>query len=361
MADTALDRGRQAKRKVPSREETPKLAPQNEVIYRRPPFYMRAGDLRATLGVTAAALSQSIKKIAATLPDGERLVQRKGALTLLDPDLVRAILIDRGLSYPESALVFAIMICKGGAGKTAVSLYLATRLSSYGCRILLVDADPQGNLTQSFYLDDIGENTKVLNNIIGTSKPIRDIIIPVTKNLHLVPSTLVNSSLDDKLAKATIDFKSAIRTKIDAVRQDYDFVLIDCAPALSYTNYSAAAAADLMVLPVNPDEYSKIGLGQTLDSVEAVEEGRGFKVPKKIIFNKFDAREYTSVRYLQEVTAGRKEQMFSTLIRTSADVKNAVSKKQDLFLDTRSTAREDFDALAKEILGINGLNLRKRR
>ena len=295
----------------------------------------------------------------------EKPMQRAGASKCVSWKAVRAILEDRGYSYPRKAHVVAAMICKGGTGKTTTIFYTGMRLSSYGARVLLIAADPQGNLTSSFDLKrygvEINAKTPVLIDVIEDKCDLEEVIINVTPNLHLVPSTPMNSAMDGKIRDKHLNASLVIRDRIKGVLKDYDYILIDCAPTLNLTNLAAVAAADTVFLPVNPDTYSQIGLEQTLAEITRVRRAfKDVKVETKIIFTKFDGREVTSLHFLGEIAKDRKDQLYETVIRTSADVKNAIFRGEDLFSVTRSTACADYNDLTKELMGLKKLNLRKR-
>jgi chromosome partitioning protein len=102
-----------------------------------------------------------------------------------------------------------------------------------------------------------------------------------------------------------------------------------------------------------------LGLEQTLVELRQIEQDFDFKVDKKIIFTKYDGREFTSLKYLAEIAEKYKDLRLNTAIRTSADLKNAITKKEDLFSYKKSTGREDYDSFAKEVMGLDKLVSRK--
>jgi chromosome partitioning protein len=305
-------------------------------------------------------MNEIFKKAGTNLVNDEG--KRSGAKSVT-PEQVRKILQMRGFEYPQRARVIAFMICKGGTGKTTSSFFLSQRIASYGARVLMIDADPQGNLTAAFALEQYGfelnEETPVLVDVFTGESELKDVIVNVTPSLHLVPSTPMNSTLDSRIRENFKNPSLALRNKLKPLLSSYDYILIDCAPALNLTNTAMVSASDLVILPVNPDNFSQIGLNQTLDEIETIERDFSLDVETKIIFTRFDAREFTSLRYLSEIASNRKEQMYETVIKTSADVKNVITKQEDLFTYSKSSAKADYDNLTKEIMGLKK-GLRKK-
>jgi chromosome partitioning protein len=249
------------------------------------------------------------------------------------------------------------MICKGGVGKTTSTYFSAQRLSSYGAKVLVIDADPQGNLTSAFNLEQYGvgidEETPVLLDVITSQCTIDESIIPVTLNLHLLPSTPLNANLDGKIRDNYKNPSLPVKKVIAQVMDRYDYILIDCAPALNLTNTAVVCASDMVILPVAPDKFSQLGLNQTLQELSQIESDFSLTFNKKILFTKYDGREFTSLKYLTDIAEKYNDLRFNTAIRTSADVKNAITKREDLYSYKKSNAKEDYDSFVFELMGLD--------
>jgi chromosome partitioning protein len=249
------------------------------------------------------------------------------------------------------------MMCKGGVGKTTSTYYLAQRLSAYGAKVLAIDGDAQGNLTSSFALEKLGfsvdEKTPILVDVLTERVALDHALVEVTPGMHLLPSTPLNANLEGRIRERFKNPSIPLKKLLEPILGRYDYVLIDCAPALNLTNTAIVSASDLVVLPVMPDFYSQLGLGQTLNEIAQIEEDFGLSIEKRIIFTKYDAREFTSLKYLGEIASQHEDKRFLTAIRVSADVKNAVTKNEDLFAMKKSTAKEDYDAFAQELMGLD--------
>lgn len=348
-------------------------APQRVEGAFRQPFGMKSTDLRDTIGVSTAAMSDILKKAGASYLDS---TSRTGAARLVHPEAVRRILTDRGFSFPLKksgrAHVIAIQITKGGAGKTTTSYVVATRISALGGKVLVVDADPQSNLTTAFELEqyglDIDEETAILADLFEKKRAeesltVEDLIISVTPNLHIVPSTLLNSNLELRLQGSAINVLEAMRQKFAAVMNKYDYIIFDCAPSLSSTNAAIACFANTVVLPVYPDKLCVSGLNQTLGELARLKSqwpSLQRTMNERIIFSRFDGREVTSVHYMSQLYRDYPEKMYANYIRTSTELKNSIHFNRHLFEATRSGVAEDFDKLVKEIIGLDTVTLRKK-
>ena len=343
----------------------------------REDYYMNSNDLRETFGLSAPAMSSLFTKLNIQFAE-----DKSGKTKKLPPSEVRRILEARGYIFPIRANKKAVGVCKGGTGKTSTTFFTGIRTSSYGNRVLLIDADTQGNLTEAFDLEKLGfeltPETPVLLDVLQDAeelaelkskkmKPkrdyitIKDSIVKVSPHLHLIPSTQMNSNLDNWFNKKQRNVKATVRNILEPIIQDYDYIIFDCAPSLSSTNASIFGAVDQVILPINGDRFSVIAIRDTLNEIVRLEDEYSFEVQKQLLFTRFDEREYVSKKYLGEVASEYGPLMYSTVIKQCADIKTAISKGEDLFsLSKKSSARMDYDSFTKEVMGLNKKTLRKR-
>ncbi len=317
-------------------------------------FGLRSVDFRTALNVSPATFSELLKKNGVY---SEKDPPKKGASKVIQPNEARGIFEKRGFSYPKTARVLSFMMCKGGVGKTTSALYLAQRLSTYGAKVLVIDADSQGNLTSALALDrfkfEVDESTPILVDVLTGAATIEEAIVAVTPTFHIIPSNPLNATLEGKIREAFKNPSLPIKRAIEPLLSRYEFIIFDCAPALNLTNTAIISASHQVILPVSPDKFSQLGLNQTLKEIDQIEKDFNVSLDKKIIFTKFDAREFTSLKYLADIANEHSDKRFQTAIRTCADVKNAITKREDLFSMKKSAARADYDAFAKEILGLD--------
>lgn len=270
------------------------------------------------------------------------------------PSQVRVWLKKLGYFQQPQAQKISVMMCKGGVGKTTTTFFLATRLASYGAKVLVVDADPQGNLTGAFAPEvrgiTVDEETPVLVDVLSGAVTLSEALLQLDPHLHLLPSTPMNSILEGKIRDSFRNPSVAVSKFLQPVESQYDFIFFDCAPSLNLTNTACVAASQWVLLPTSPDKFSMMGLDQTLKELSQIEEDFGLHLKRKILLTRFDVRERVSSVYRDEILDKYKNWVFDSVIRTATDVKNVISRNQNLFDIKRSHAREDYDLVAREVL-----------
>ncbi len=255
--------------------------------------------------------------------------------------------------------IISFVMCKGGVGKTTTALLLAKRFRQVGKKVLVIDADPQGNLTASFSLPRINvlvnDKTPVLSDIIARKCPLHDAIIHVGKGLDLIPSTGMNSLLDRRLEQVP-DPIFEMKRILSLVRSDYHYVIIDVAPALNLVNASIIYASELVILPVTLDEYSRQGLMQTLSEIEDLQSRFNFKNEVRILVNMYSQNKL-SLLYLGLVVETMTDKVLRSAIRYSLQIKNMISTQTDLLSQRQSMAKLDYSQLANEVITLTGPNI----
>jgi chromosome partitioning protein len=318
-------------------------------------YTIRSTDLRDTLNITASTLYDYFRKLQIEYADP----LGKGASKQIPGSQVRKLLEFKGYRYPDRSKVISFMNQKGGCSKTTNTFFLSQRLSSYGARVLSIDSDSQANLTSAFNLEQYGlemdESTSVLVDVIEGKASIEETVIAITPTLHLIPSSPYNATLEGKIRDNFKNPTLAFRQIVDKMRDRYDFILIDCSPALNLTNTAIISTSELVIIPVEPSKFSKIGLNLTLKEIEQIEKDFNLKIDSRIVFTKFDQRQFISMKYLGETAAEHPDKMLKTMIRTSTDVATAVAKKEDLFGYKKSNGKDDYDSLARELMGLHGV------
>ncbi len=259
------------------------------------------------------------------------------------------------LKFLEEQKVISVQIVKGGPGKTSITKNLAIRAALYGARVLAIDLDQQGNLTNDLVVN--AENSPIIIDLITDSEIItKDAIIPVFPGLDLIPSRLENSALDNILTIEHHPLDRVLKSIIDPLRASYDLILIDCPPALSASVAASALASDLVICPVAPEKYCLDGLKMSHAELLNLEKKFKRKIPFRIVMNKFDNRTLLSSEILEILhkspVYGPK--LYRTFIRSSQEFSNSTAKRESLFDALRiSPGQEDIDALCREILELN--------
>lgn len=277
----------------------------------------------------------------------------KSASVSVESDDVRRLFLASGFKYPHKTISFQML--KGGVAKTTSAYFLGKRLAQYGVRILFVDLDQQANLSYALGFEDENHSTWV--DLIEGKTDIEKMIVPLDEGIDLIPSNLNNSVLDRVLMRTQRNWSMCVKGPLSKIRNNYDLVLIDLAPALSVINTAATVASDVVILPVNPDKFSMVGLKKHIEELEITRSEFAAEFQTKVLFTKFDAREKMSELYLKECLSTYGDFLFDTYIRSSTEVKNALELKKDIFA-AKSGIRNDFDDLAVEILGLQDYKLK---
>jgi chromosome partitioning protein len=303
--------------------------------------FLAQADLARCIGVTTQTLGKQLKDL-----DVER--RRVGRTVLIEHTGVRKILEARGFRYPN--LVVAVQMLKGGSGKTSSAFNLAIRAHQYGFRVLVVDLDMQGNMTSTF---GVGWKCDSFISYIRRQREFTDLVIPIEEGLDLVPSNYANSTIDIEIFSKRYDHTSLLQRPLDGIRSRYDLILLDCNPSLSALNVSAALAADIVLVPINPDTYSEEGLLKTLEEIKRVSEDQPREPSVKLFYTRFDRREATSRGFLVQYATKYGDLLLESAVHRSADVISGTSTGQSVFEMRRAgSAQSDFDSLTRELLGL---------
>jgi chromosome partitioning protein len=259
------------------------------------------------------------------------------------------------LKFPVATKVMSVQIVKGGPGKTSITKSIGIRAALYGAKVLLIDLDQQGNLTNDLMTG--AEDAPVMVDLItDPDLATSDAIVKIFDGLDLIPSRLENSALDNTLTIGHHPLDRVLKDRLEPLRSLYDLILIDCPPALSATVAAAALASDLVICPVAPEKYCLDGLKMTHNELQNLEKKFKKHLPFKIVMNKFDNRTLLSTDILEvlhkSIVYGPK--LYKTYVRSSQDFSNSTAKRESIFDGLRVTpAQEDIDALTREILELN--------
>lgn len=307
-------------------------------------YFITQNELADLFDITPQAAATQIKK--------ENIETFKsGNKTALSPSAARAFMTSREIKYPSKIIAFQML--KGGSTKTSSAYNLAIRLNNYGAKVLVVDLDMQGNMTDAFNVE-VNEEIPVLYHVATNECSIEDAVININEGLDLIPSDFENSVLEHHIVSTRKNLQNFITDTLKPIRNNYDFIIFDCNPALSALNISIALASDQILIPVNPDRFSEKGLKVVLDEIDRISSEYRKDIDFKLLFTLYDGREAISQKYLIKYGSEYEGKLISTLIRRNADVKNAIDSKKSIFDLKRAPAREDFDLFAREILNLRG-------
>ena len=250
-------------------------------------------------------------------------------------------------------LKIAMSVVKGGVGKTTLTEALAIRTALYGLRVLCIDVDQQANLTKGLGMDGEAKSCPVMIDLIEKNLDPMESILSVMPGLDLVPSRLDNVTLDGYMMLKRVNPANVFNKTFEKIYKDYDLIIFDCPPTLGSTVCAAMLSSDLVIAPLNPDVYSFEGIEIMDKETENIYQQFNSRINWKILLNKFDNRTLLSIDYISQLLNDKKfsSRLLKSVIRTSQEFPNMKNKGKTIFDSLRkSTAKEDIDALAKEII-----------
>lgn len=298
--------------------------------------FLAVSDLAGLLGDSVSQINTQLGKL-----DPEAKGRRA-----IDPKLVRKLMSRRGFRMPHQVISFQML--KGGVAKTTSALNFGWRASQYGARVLFLDLDQQANLTFALGLD--AENLPVWVDVLEKKCDVKEVIVNVAPGVDLIPSSLNNSVLDRVLLNSNRNWATAVKGPLKEVFAAYDIVIIDTAPSLSAINTAVTCASDVVVLPINPDKFSMIGLKKHMQDLNELKGEFDLEFETRILFTRFDGRESASQIYLEQCMELFDDFLLKHYIRSSTELKNAIGGSRSIF-STKNNAREDYDGLTRELLG----------
>lgn len=253
-------------------------------------------------------------------------------------------------------MAVAFQIVKGGTGKTSLASAFAVRANLYGLRVLCIDLDQQGNLTDTFEVD--AEAVPVIIDILAENYPFDEAITRVYPGMDLIASRIENALIDDVIKMKELPLDRVYKDPISKLKEQYDLIVIDCPPNLGHSVAAVTLAVDLVVAPVVAESFAMSGLRITANTIRELEENYHTKIPLGIVVNKYDARTILSQDALNMLTNHQlyRDFLLKTHIRTSQDFPNAIARGQTIFDNVKpSLAQDDIDNLTKEILQLSYL------
>ena len=251
------------------------------------------------------------------------------------------------------AKIIAVANQKGGVGKTTTSVNLSTIIAKRGKKVLLIDADPQGNATSGLGIDKELEYSlyDVLINEVDIMSTLQDTCV---KTLKLCPSNMNLAGAEVELV-SLMSREQRLKEKLDLVKDNFDFIFIDCPPSLGLITLNSFTAADSVLIPVQCEYFALEGLGQLINTINLVKKhlNKSLEIEGEVL-TMFDLRTNLSNQVVREVKRYFDDKVYKTVIPRNVKLSEAPSYGMPISLyDPKSKGARCYEKLAKEVMTNN--------
>ncbi|MBU5477711.1 AAA family ATPase [Eubacterium sp. MSJ-13] len=250
--------------------------------------------------------------------------------------------------------IIAISNQKGGVGKTTTAINLSACLAEKGKKVLTIDMDPQGNTTSGLGIDKSKVESTSYELLLGNVKIEDTITLSIVENLFVVPSERGLAGAEIELIGKE-DREYILKKEVDRIRDDYDFIIIDCPPSLNTLTVNAMTTADSIIVPIQCEYYALEGLSELMYTIQLVKERLNTELEiEGVVFTMYDARTCLSLQVVENVKENIDKKIYKSIIPRNVRLAEAPSYGQPINLySPRSAGAEAYRALADEVIENN--------
>ena len=247
--------------------------------------------------------------------------------------------------------VISIFNQKGGVGKTTTAINLSAGIGKLGKKVLLVDIDPQGNSTSGLGVNKSDGNPIIYDAIVNIADIKETIRETTAENVSIIPANNELAGLEIELAREG-NWESLLKDKISEIKEEYDFIFIDCPPSLGILSILGLVASDSVIIPIQCEYYALEGVSQLFDTIKLVKKGLnpGLEI-EGVVLSMFDGRTNLSIQVVEEVKSFFKGKVYVNLIPRNVRLAEAPSHGLSIMdYDEKSKGSEAYMDLAEEFL-----------
>lgn len=240
---------------------------------------------------------------------------------------------------------------KGGVGKTTTAINLSASLAEMGQKVLVVDMDPQGNTTSGLGVDKDDESSTVYELLLGEKSLEESLKKDIFSNLSLIPSNVNLAGAEIELIN--VDGKeNLLKNALDKVKEEYDYIIIDCPPSLNMLTINSMCAGDTVLVPIQCEYYALEGLSQLMYTIDLVKERLNPELEMEgVVFTMYDARTNLSLQVVENVKNNLSQKIYKSIIPRNVRLAEAPSYGLPITeYDSKSSGAEAYRLLAEEVI-----------